>query len=242
MTTQQHNEGTRANSASLIRSEPLTNPTIRAIEISLAVVAAIGLIVPFFADTFNWSVLLIPVFLWNGLRPPRLSIGLDGIAHRSVFTTFYQPFESLGNADLERLGNSTCRIIIDSYQSKWSKPFGIDDAESTRLRDWLRAATQAAKEASELSRPLSRNLDSIAAADDTALIRLATGIGTNTRVRAIAIANLALRGSENLAEVHDVPNHILSRDSRRLVKRAFRIVSASDLDDLKRCLVLPRGS
>jgi hypothetical protein len=234
-------EAKRADCAELARSESLADPIVRVIEVSLGAIAAIGIILSFGMRRLQWLSLLLLGPLWRGLRrPPRVCVGLDGIAHRAFRSTFHHPFELLENADVERVSNHTCRVIIGDHQFEWSKPFGIDEAERIGLRQWLSSAIEEAKEGAALSRQFSVNLETIADADDSTLAQLSRGLGTSIDVRVLAIATLVLRGAKEVAEIHGVTGHILSRDTRRLIKRAFRVTSMEDLAELKRCLDLPQ--
>jgi hypothetical protein len=151
-------------------------------------------------------------------------------------TTSYYPFESTQDADVERLSGSKCRLRIGRYQSQWMKPFGIDEAERTKLHEWLRSAIKTAKEGALVSSKFTTVPDEVADADDATLLQLSTSLGTSVQVRVLAVSNLALRGSRHLAEARGITNHILSASGRRLIKRAFRAATERDVDEIRRCV------
>ncbi len=186
----------------------------------------------FGTGTIEWVSMVGFGLLWAGLRPSALRVGLDGIVYCSPLTTSYHPFELLGHADVQRLSCSRCKIILGTFESKWVKPFGLDESRD-RLRQWLIAAIEAAKEGVALSAEYSADSQVIAGAEDATLLRLSTGLGTSAHVRVLAVANLALRGSKRLSELDGIADRILSAGVRRLVIRALKVVSVEDLENLK---------
>jgi hypothetical protein len=217
----------------LIRCESLKDPVLRAIEVTLGSLAVIGFTISLGTGTIEWISVVGFGLLWAGLRPSGLRVGLDGIVYYSPLTTSYHPFELLDNADVQRLGDSRCRITIGAFEWKWVKPFGLDESERISLRQWLISAIEAAKEGVALSAEYSADSRAITVADDDTLLRLSTGLGTSTRVRVLAVANLALRGSERVAELDGITGRILSAGVRRLVMRALKVVTEEDLENLK---------